>query len=558
MTNKHNKHTKNTDFTPWPPEFADQYRQLGYWQGEAFGPWLSNLAKKYGAQVALIEGEQRLTYRQLNNLALRYATHFQKQGLKQGDRVVLQLPNSIDFFGSLFGLLGLGIQPILSLPAHRQQEVSYFAQLAEAKAYLAPAEHAGFNYLPLARFCLENAESLERILILGESDFPSLSPDENTLLLSQWPEISASDIALFQLSGGSTGKPKLIPRTHDDYLYSIRASAEICNLNEHTVKMIVLPVSHNYPLTSPGSLGVFHAGGTVVLSPQASPETAFPLIQQHGVTQVALVPTLLSLWLQAAEHSSSNLSSLQTIQCGGAPLSPDLARRVPEIFNCDLQQVFGMAEGLVNYTRPQDPNRFESQGFKISPHDEIKILDDQDNEVPDGTAGHLLTRGPYTVRGYFRAPEHNTRAFTSDGFYRTGDIVTRHPDGFLTVTGRSKDQVNRSGEKIAAEEVEHALHTHPQVLTAALVGVPDQWLGERSVAFVALKDASTPPRFGLELKKYLIQLGLATYKIPDQIQILPKVPQTAVGKINKVALRELAAQPQKTPNNSSKQSKESS
>lgn len=539
MTDQH------TEFTPWPTEFAEQYRQLGYWKGEAFGPWLSNLAQQYSSNIALIDGEQRLTYPQLHQLALRYAAYFQERGLQAGDRVVLQLPGSIEFFGALFGLLGLGVQPILSLPAHRQQEISYFAEHAEAKAYLALAEYAGFDYQPLAQHCLDLVPSLEQIFMLGSDQFSSLRPPAQTAPLEAWPEVNASDIALFQLSGGSTGKPKLIPRTHDDYLYSIRASAQICGLTEDTVYMVVLPVSHNYPLTSPGSLGVLQAGGTVVIAPQAAPETAFSWIEQHQVTNVALVPTLLQLWLQAAEHHQPNLSSLQVIQCGGAPLSPDVAQRVPEVLGGNLQQVFGMAEGLVNYTRLGDPARFQSQGFPISPHDEIKILDDQDHPVPDGTAGHLLTRGPYTIRGYFRAPEHNARAFTTDGFYRTGDIVTRRPDGSLSVTGRSKDQVNRAGEKIAAEEIEYALLKHPKVLTSALVGIPDQWLGERSIAFVALKENVSATRFDLELKKYLIQLGLATYKIPDQIRILPQLPHTAVGKINKVALRELATQPQK-------------
>src|SRR5690606_32527412 len=194
--------------------------------------------------------------------------------------------------------------------------------------------------------------------------------------------------------------------------------------------LAALPAAHNFPMSSPGFLGVLHAGGTVVLAPDPSPKSALALIETERVTITAVVPPIALLWLDAVEHGTQrdrDLSSLRVLQVGGAKFAPEAARRVRPVLGCTLQQVFGMAEGLVNYTRLDDPEDIATttQGRPLSPADEIRIVDDADRPVPDGEVGHLLTRGPYTIRGYYRADEHNAAAFTADGFYRTGDLVRR-------------------------------------------------------------------------------------------------------------------------------------
>jgi 2,3-dihydroxybenzoate-AMP ligase len=352
------------------------------------------------------------------------------------------------------------------------------------------------------------------------------------------PEPDPSALTFLQLSGGSTGAPKLIPRTADDYLYSVRASAEICGLDEATVYLCALPVAHNFPLSSPGILGTLAAGGRVVMCPRPDPETAFALIRREGVTITALVPPLALVWLDAATRVGGGLPSLRLLQVGGAKLTAEVARRVRPTLGCRLQQVFGMAEGLVNYTRFNDPDDVVSttQGRPISPDDEIRIVDDADRDVPPGEVGHLLTRGPYTIRGYYRADEHSATAFTVDGFYRTGDLVRRAPTGHLVVTGRVKDQINRGGEKIAAEEVENHLLAHPGVHDAAVVAVADPYLGERSCAFVVPRtDADRPT--GAQLRAFVRARGLAAYKVPDRVELVEEFPVTGVGKVSRAELR---------------------
>jgi 2,3-dihydroxybenzoate-AMP ligase len=522
-------------WAPWPPELAELYRRLGYWRGETLGEVLRERAARYEGRTALVGDGRRVTYRELDQRADRLAAGLHLLGVQRGDRVVVQLPNIAEFFEVCFALFRLGAIPVLAHPAHRRAEIAYFCQFAEAVAYVIADRDGGFDYRSLAEEVRRGAPALKHVLVVGDpGPFTALSSVQAEPRALPGP--APGDVALLQLSGGSTGVPKLIPRTHDDYLYSVRASAEICALDEGSVYLAVLPVAHNFPLSSPGTLGVLHAGGRVVLCPRPSPDEAFPLIERERVTLTALVPSLASVWLDAARATRHDLSSLKVLQVGGSKLSAEVARRVRPTLGCALQQVFGMAEGLVNYTRLDDPDDIviETQGRPISPHDEVRVVDDEDREVERGQVGHLLTRGPYTIRGYYNASAHNEKAFTRDGFYRTGDLVRQTPSGHLVVEGRAKDQINRGGEKIAAEEVENHLLAHPAVRDAALVAMPDELLGERSCAFLVARDAPPPAR---EVIAFLRDRGLARYKVPDRIEWLDPLPKTSVGKVDKKALR---------------------
>lgn len=263
----------------------------------------------------------------------------------------------------------------------------------------------------------------------------------------------------------------------------------------------------------------------MVLCPSPDPDTAFPLIKRERVTITGLVPPLALAWTHAAPATSCDLGSLDVLLVGGAKLGEEAARRVRPALACTLQQVFGMAEGLVNYTRLDDDEEtvLTTQGRPISPDDEIRIVDDEDIDVPPGATGHLLTRGPYTIRGYWRAPEHNTRSFTQDGFYRTGDIARATPTGHLVVEGRAKDQINRGGEKIAAEEVENVILGHPAVHDVSVVPVLDDYLGERTCAYVILRaGAELRPA---ALRRYVRERGLAAYKVPDRVEFVGRSDQ---------------------------------
>ncbi|WDT53594.1 (2,3-dihydroxybenzoyl)adenylate synthase [Streptomyces sp. G7(2002)] len=537
--------TPGLDAPTWPAEFAERYRAAGYWRGETFGGMLRERAAAHPDRTALIDpapGRRTWTYRELDERADRLAAGFAARGIAKGDRVVVQLPNTGAFIEVVFALFRIGALPVFALPAHRETEIGYFCSFAEATAYVIPDTHGGFDHRALATKVKAATPSLRHVFVAGD-------PGEHTAL-SDVPCDPAGtpdgpephELAFLQLSGGTTGVPKLIPRTHDDYLYSVWGSNEICGVDAGTRFLVVLSAAHNFPMSSPGWLGVLYAGGTAVLCPGPDPATAFPLIERERITMTGLVPPLALVWTEAAAETRCDLSSLDVVLVGGAKYSQEAARRLAPALDCRLQQVFGMAEGLVNYTRlDDDPETVvTTQGRPISPDDEIRIVDDAGHEVEEGGFGHLLTRGPYTIRGYWRAPEHNATAFTEDGFYRTGDIVRRTATGHLVVEGRAKDQINRGGEKIAPEEVENIILAHPAVHDVCVVAVPDAYLGERTLAYVILRTGAEPLK-SVALKRFVRARGIAAYKVPDLVEFVDAFPQTGIGKVSKKGLRSAAA-----------------
>ncbi|TYK44016.1 (2,3-dihydroxybenzoyl)adenylate synthase [Actinomadura decatromicini] len=511
---------------PWPAETAERYRALGLWTGQT----LDVLLSAHGERTALVSGSTRRTYRELAERAARLATGFHGLGLRRGDRVIVQMPNTPELIDTLFALLTLGAAPVLALPPHRRDEIGHLAVHTEAAAYVIPDVHQGFDHRELAR----QVRGPRHVIVAGEpEEFESLASlyAEPTEL----PPPEPGDVAFFLLSGGTTGRAKLIPRTHDDYMCNIRLSADNARLGPDDVYLAALPIAHNYALGCPGVLGTFYAGGSVVLSPTPSVGDAFPLIEDERVTVTGLVPSLALLWVDAASWSPHDLSSLRLVQLGGAGVSPDLARDVGRRLG-PVQQSFGMAEGLLSQSPPDDPPELLTslQGKPLSAHDEVRIVDEAGDDVPPGETGELLVRGPYTIRGYFRAEEHNGRAFTPDGFFRTGDLARRTETGHLEIRGRVKDVINRGADKVPADEVEEHLLAHPDVRAAAVVPVPDPYLGERTCAYIVARDE--PPTLRT-VAAFMRERGVADYKIPDRVVVVPGLPLTPVGKVDKARLQ---------------------
>ena len=527
------------EFTPWPEQFARRYRECGYWLDQPLTRALDRQANARPDATAVICGERRFSYADMDRMAGNLAGRLSACGLGHGDTALVQLPNVAELYLVFFALLKIGVAPVNALFSHRGLELGAYARQVRPRLVVASRRHELFGDDAFLAELGDLGSSPLLSLLLGETA-SGRSLDRWLATPAERPghglPTPADEVAFFQLSGGSTGTPKLIPRTHNDYDYSVRASAEICRLTPETRYLCALPAGHNYPLSSPGALGVFHAGGCVVMAPNPEPLGCFELIERHGVDMVALVPSAVVMWLQAAPGRQRSLRSLRLLQVGGANFSEAHARRVPAVLGCALQQVFGMAEGLVNYTRPDDDEErvFTTQGRPISPDDEIKVVDEQGFEVPQGETGLLLTRGPYTFRGYYRSPEHNARVFDAAGFYCSGDLVQRGADGYLRVVGRVKDQINRGGEKIASEEIENLLLRHPDVSHAALVAVGDPLLGEKSCAFVVARQVLRPST----LRQHLLALGAAEYKLPDRFRFIDAMPLTPFGKIDKRRLRD--------------------
>ncbi|WP_387466519.1 (2,3-dihydroxybenzoyl)adenylate synthase [Photorhabdus sp. RM323S] len=530
------------EFNRWPKALEQRYRQCGYWIDLPLSDILTRQSNN--GQIALICGDRQFSYAELNLLVDSLAAALQRQGVKRGQTALVQLGNEAEFYIVFFALLRLGVVPVNAIFSHQRSELCAYADQINPALLIADRNHSLFsddNFIDELR---ARTPSLCHVVLRGDNDSildfeTRLVEDADDFIANPTP---ADEVAFFQLSGGSTGTPKLIPRTHNDYYYSIRASAEICQFNAETRYLCALPAAHNFPMSSPGALGAFYSGGQVILANNPSADCCFPLIQQHQVNVTALIPPAVSVWLEAIALSGNcdALKSLRLLQVGGARLSESLARRIPKEMECQLQQVFGMAEGLVNYTRLDDDEQhiFTTQGCPTSQDDEVWVADNDGNPVPPGVAGRLMTQGPYTFRGYYLSPQHNQQCFDSNGFYCSGDLVIMAPDGYLQVVGREKDQINRGGEKIAAEEIENLLLRHPDVVYAALVAIPDSLMGEKSCAFVVLRK----PIKAVVLRRYLREQGIADYKLPDRFEPVPSLPITPIGKIDKQQLRQLAKQ----------------
>ncbi len=532
-------------FTPWPADLADRYRAQNLWTGETFGEVLAARAAAAPDRIAVLDTANSWSYAELHHRARSLAAGLARLGITPGDRVLVQLPNRAEFVEVIFALFELGALPVFCLPAHRAAELVPIAEAAAATAVITCRTHQRFDYAALAATVRENVPSLRHVLLVldegqelpeGARDIAEFRDEPVEL-----PGPSAGDVAFLQLSGGSTGIPKLIARTHDDYLYSVRRSAEICELDSDTVYLATLPVAHNFPMSSPGILGALWAGGAVAMTPDPTPATAFPLIERFGVTITGLVPPVARLWTERAEAGDTpDLSSLRILQVGGARCQDELARRIGPALGVTLQQVFGMAEGLVCYTRLDDPIDVvvSTQGRPMSEFDQIAVVDDNGVEVVPGEQGNLITQGPYTIRGYYDNPEADARSFTADGWYRTGDIVSIRPDGNLVVAGRAGDWVNRGGEKVSAEELEAHLLEHPGIRDAVIVGTPDPVLGQRICAFVQPADPEQRPTL-TAVRKFVRERGVAAWKMPDAVVVIEEFPETGVGKTSRKELRQL-------------------
>jgi 2,3-dihydroxybenzoate-AMP ligase len=531
----------------FPPDYAARYRAKGYWEDRTIADQFADVFARWGDKTAIIDGDERVSYRQLDERSTRLALNLLDLGLRPLDRIVVQFPNVVEFAYLYFALQKIGVIPIMALPSHRFREVGQFVELAQARACFVPDKAREFDFADMVERVRKEQPCLEHGIVLGEGRPGFVSMDE---LLTKEPTASEADIAalaidpedpaVFQLSGGTTGIPKLIPRTHNDYICNSKLASAVTEVGPDKVLLDILPIEHNLALACPGMQGFLLHGGTVILDTSVRGETVFPLVERHGVTHIHVVPALLIRWINDPTIGDHDLSTLEYIQSGGQRLQPEVRRRTKELIpSVFVQENFGMSEGTLMFARRDDPEpvRMETVGFPVCEDDEVRLVDDDDREVPFGEVGELCVRGPYTLRGYYGVPEHNARAFTADGFYRSGDLMRQHPSGAYMVEGRKKDVINRGGEKISAEEVENLILMHPAVQNVACVAMPDPNLGEKMCAYVILRRGMSLTFE--ELLAHLEAQEVARFKLPERLEVVDEFPLSPFGKVSKKTLVEM-------------------
>lgn len=536
----------------FPPEFAARYRAAGYWDDRLLIEHYEDAFDQFGSRVALIDDVESISYDELRQRSLNVARNLFDLGIRPLDRVVVQLRNTVSFATFYLGLQHLGAIPIMALPSQRFREVEQFVRLSGAVAMASPRSARDADFTEIFVRVAKEQPSLRWHFVEGagaDSDgdrvvgldslldrAPVATEDQVRALRA---DLDPDDPAVFQLSGGTTGVPKMIPRSHNDYAFNSHLAVSVCDVRRGDVLLNVLPMAHNLPLACPGMQGFLFAGASVSLATSTRPEVVFGRIARDRVTHMHVVPALLIKLLNSPEAATSDTSSMRVIQSGGQRLQPEIRLRTQKVFSQALvQENFGMAEGLLMFVRLDDPEevRLETVGRPICPDDEVRLVGEDGRDVAPGEVGELWARGPYTLRGYFNAAEHNARAFSPDGFYMSGDLMWQHPSGNYVVAGRKKDLINRGGEKISAEEVENLILRHESVLDVAAVPYPDEVLGERMCACVILRPDSVLTLE--ELVEHLSKFELAKYKLPERLAVYTEFPLSPVGKVAKNVLAE--------------------
>src|SRR5882762_9105148 len=495
---------------PFPPDFARRYREKGYWQDKSLAQEFTTVFDRFGERIFLVDQGREYTYGDVDRLTDNLALNLLELGLKPLDRVVPTLPNCAEF-----------------------------VLLSGASACVYPERQGDFGFEPMMRRVQQENPSLKFCISLPDLHALIERKAENASLLKTI-RIDPTDPCVFQLSGGTTGIPKLIPRTHNDYAYNSKTAAAVCGVTPDSVLLLALPIAHNLPLACPGIQGYFFQGGKVVLCASTRPDEMLSLVEKHRVTHTKVVPALLIRLINEPSIKKFDLSSLKVIQSGGQRMQPEVRLKAQQLIpSCFVQENFGMSEGMLFFVRPDDPQevKLETCGRPICPDDEVRLIDEEGREVGPGDVGELICRGPYTLRGYYGVPEYNARAFTRDGFYCSGDLMRRHPSGNFVVEGRKKDLINRGGEKISAEEIENLILSHPAVQNVACVPVPDPTLGERMCACVVLRKGRS---LNLpQLVDFLMKKEIAKFKLPERLRILDDFPVSTFGKVSKKALADM-------------------
>jgi 2,3-dihydroxybenzoate-AMP ligase len=550
---------------PYPAEAVERYVAAGVWQPRTIAAAFRATAAAHGGRTALITQAITLTYAELDQRSDAVALGLAEAGLEPGDRVLLQITNSATAIVAWYGLQKAGLIPVCTHPIHRKLEIEQIGRQTGAVAHLVQADFPGFDLVGLAREMAGLLPALRTVLTIGAgpaaqaplaapaADAPPgqragiriedlertpVTPEGRAALAAVDAGRDPDRPAVFQLSGGTTGTPKVIPRLHAEYWHNAVATARWWGHDERSVLAFGLPIAHNAALSN--GLHSAHAVGAALLLGTPQSDVMVPMMAAHGATWTMSPPGLAVEYMRhrdfdaaAARLSTWVLTAARTPRAVFDALSD---RGVL------VTQAFGMSEGLFMFTPPDADAevRFATIGSPISPLDEVLVLaPGTDAEVAEGEPGELCARGPYTIRGYLAAPERNREAFTAAGYYRSGDLVRAHrtPHGVAySVEGRIKDLIDRGGEKINAEEVESLLVQHPGVAEAGLVAMPDPRLGERGCVYVVPRDPATPPDLA-GLCRYLEERGLAKYKWPERLELVDALPRTPVGKLAKNALR---------------------
>lgn len=533
-------------FVPPRQEDADKYLQMGWWRGITLGDILDRAAALYPDKEALVEDRSRLTYSQLREMVDRLAIALSRLGISNGDCVLVQLPDWAEFVYTFLALQKIGAPAVLLLPRLMQIEINHFCGLTGAKAWILPETYRKTDYRPIIDDVRKANPHLEHIISVRSGESKSfvrleyliqgaaLSRENLNELARKKPE--AAQIAFILPTGGTTGLPKAVPRTHNNAVCEAEYKAVAREHGSNDICLISVPLEHNLGLASMNS--TIFSYGKLVLLDSTLPEDFCQAVQRERVTRAPLVPTLLTRLVNFNRLKKYDLSSLRALYVGGAKTPPDVIRAVHKKFGNIYINAFGMSEGATCTTRLDDNEEtiLNAVGRPCCPYDELKVVDGDGRDLPRNAEGELLAKGPGVFFGYLKSPEENKLAFTNDGFFITGDLAVIDDAGIIRITGRKKDIIIRGGENVSPVEIETLVLKHPAVEDVAVIGMPDEELGERVCAYIK-PGKNTNPTLE-DIVTFLKAQGASVLQLPERIEIIEEIPQTNIGKADKKALRD--------------------
>jgi 2,3-dihydroxybenzoate-AMP ligase len=533
---------------PYARQDVEKYSRMRWWLGLTWGDVFDKHTDIYPDKAGLVDDRGQWTNRELRQQVDRLAISLMNLGIRPKERVLLQLPNWHEFVFSFLALQKIGAIVVVLIPRHNQMEINHFCRLTNPVAWILPRQYGKIEYQPIIDDVLKENPQMKHIIQArtgGETRYHALEKliegSETTLenlkaLAERRPD--PDEVCQILPTGGTTGLPKLSPRTHNCYMNNVEYHAYRWDITSQDTIMAITPLGHNLSVHW-GMAAALFVHAKLVLLDSVKPEDICEWVQRERVSAIPTVPALIARVVRMEDLGKYDLSSLKKISVGGAPSTGDLVETVTEKIGCQFVNGFGSVEGTCSSTKLGDSIDLicGSVGKPICPYDELKVVDTDGNEAPTGVDGELVSKGPGIFTGYFKSPEEErAKIFTKDGFFRTGDQAKKDASGNIWITGRIKDIIIRGGENISAVEIENLMSGHPGLVDAAVVGMPDKILGERICAYV-IPAPGVKPRIE-EVVAFLKSKGASPLQCPERIEMIEELPMTKVGKVDKKRLRE--------------------
>ena len=534
-------------FVPYKKEDVEKYEKFRWWPGLTLGGLLDKAADIYPDKEAFVDEQSRFTYAQARDKTNRLAVGLLGLGIQPQDRVLVQVPNWNEFLFAYFAVQKIGAIAVLLIDRYRQYEIGYLVQLTGATSWIVAEKYKKTDYLPIVEDVLKERPQLKNVILARSKGHGRLLSMENLMdkvrmdkadlrkLSERRPD--PNQVAHMGPTGGTTGLPKVVPRTHNSLVCAVEYAARSWEMDIHDTTLLAGPIGHDLTFTK-GLCGSLFALGKAVFLDSMEMTDICQTIQRERVTAIVWVPTLAKRLTDFEGRKDYDLSSLKRMHCGGGASLPDVIKGVREKLKCAFFNGYGGTEGQTTIPRSGDSleSLINTVGKPTCPYDTYKAVTPEGKELPPNHPGELMIKGPGVFTGYYRAPEENAKVFDEEGFFRTGDLARIDEKGYVTLTGRIKEMINRGGESISATEIEKLIIGHPDVSLVAVIPMPDPVMGERVCAYIQ-------PKAGAKLSfekiiAYLKERKASVIQLPERIEFIDTMPVTKAEKIDKKALRE--------------------